>query len=115
MARDSTLKPSYLHQHTRTPAHAPAHVKRAALAASLLAPVPTPLPKPGEAEYPHVPDEEDLIGFVTTGNFNLGEGRGTGVGCVAVEKVKAEIERGGWCIVRESGCTVGRVGRWVAV
>ncbi|KAI1664031.1 Ribonuclease P/MRP protein [Pyrenophora tritici-repentis] len=30
-------------------------------------------PKAGEENYPMVPDEVDLIGFVTTGNYNLGE------------------------------------------
>ncbi|KAL9044466.1 MAG: hypothetical protein Q9214_002395, partial [Letrouitia sp. 1 TL-2023] len=33
------------------------------------------VPKPGDAGYPCVPDKEDLIGFVTTGNFDLGQGR----------------------------------------
>jgi len=36
-------------------------------------------------ESPHVSEEEleDLVGFVTTGDFNLTEGRGTGVGALS--------------------------------
>lgn len=33
------------------------------------------------------PGEGDLIGFVTTGGYDLGAGRGRGVGCLAVRKV----------------------------
>ena len=74
------------------------------------------IPKPGETDYPVVPDEEDLIGFVTTGNFNLGEGRGFGIGCVAAERVWEQLKqgngKGGMCIVRDSGTAIGRVARW---
>ena len=92
----------------------------------------TLLPKPGEKEYPLVPDELDLIGFVTTGNFNLGEGRCEAIGNVAVarvlvakdhdEKGKGKEERKkekkesdgerNLCIVREAGQALGRLGRW---
>ncbi|KNG50227.1 ribonuclease p complex subunit pop1 [Stemphylium lycopersici] len=44
-------------------------------------------PKAGEDDYPVVPDESDLIGFVTTGNYNLAEGMPTAVGNLAVHKV----------------------------
>ena len=74
------------------------------------------IPKPGEKDYPLVPDEEDLIGFVTTGNFNLGEGRGFGIGCMVAEKVWGELKggsgEGGLCIVRDAGTAIGRVARW---
>ncbi|KAL8992235.1 MAG: hypothetical protein Q9169_007259 [Polycauliona sp. 2 TL-2023] len=43
--------------------------------------------QPGQPNYPSVPDAEDLIGFVTTGNYDLGQGRGSAMGCVAVGKV----------------------------
>ena len=86
----------------------------------------TSLPKPGEKEYPSVPDEHDLIGFVTTGNFNLGEGRCEAIGNVAVarvlggeesnekEKKKKKKSDGGrnLCIVREAGQALGRLARW---
>lgn len=44
--------------------------------------------QPGDPAYPSVPDKEDLIGFVTTGNFDLGQGKASAIGCVAVEKVR---------------------------
>lgn len=93
--------------------------------------------------HPPIPTEDDLIGFVTTGNFNLSEGKGSGVGSVLVWKVLglpgvAESERdddGGegaslsslpslpplsrdkmrLCIIRESGERVGRLGVWDVV
>ncbi|KAL8908524.1 MAG: hypothetical protein Q9207_000734 [Kuettlingeria erythrocarpa] len=107
---------------------------------------------PDNPHYPSVPDKEDLIGFVTTGNFDLGQGRASAIGCVALAKVvpqeqqqhrsegmknvttagaaegstnaKAkkkvvEMEQklgaktvGRLCIVRDSGQSVGRLGRW---
>ncbi|KAL2042667.1 hypothetical protein N7G274_004426 [Stereocaulon virgatum] len=79
------------------------------------------VPKPGDKDYPCVPDEIDLIGFVTTGNYNLGEGRCEAIGNVAVAKVVGEEggekgrlgdRNGGLCIVRESGQYLGRVARW---
>lgn len=106
---------------------APLHVERAALATSLLHPQPAPadaasmeVPVAGDPNYPPVPGEEDLIGFVTTGNFNLGEGRGTGVGCIVLARVWDEKKgsgrpKEGLCIVREAGMGLGRVARWVVV
>ncbi|KAL8773464.1 MAG: hypothetical protein Q9209_001568 [Squamulea sp. 1 TL-2023] len=43
--------------------------------------------QPGNPAYPCVPDAEDLIGFVTTGNYDLGQGKGSAIGCVAIAKV----------------------------
>jgi len=107
---------------------APLQVKRAALAASLLQPTPRSgdleqdteieLPVAGDPNYPPVPGEEDLIGFVTTGNFNLGEGRGTGIGCIALARVWEGKDKGGrqgLCIVREAGMSLGRIARWEVV
>ncbi len=48
--------------------------------------------QPGNPSYPCVPDAEDLIGFVTTGNYDLGQGRGSAIGCIAVAKVVAGIQ-----------------------
>ncbi|KAF2116560.1 ribonucleases P/MRP protein subunit POP1-domain-containing protein [Lophiotrema nucula] len=92
-----------------------------ALAASLLE-----SPKAGDDEYPIVPDEEDLIGFVTTGNFNLAEGRPTAIANLVLQRVVA-LEDGGvlktdsrydgkrLCIVREAGQTLGRLAMWDVV
>lgn len=109
---------------------------RSYVAASILA---TPS-QPGNVDYPNVPDEDDLIGFVTTGNFNLGEGKGIGIGSLLLTKVvpglgaslnedndtlmlstyekgpendkskKSKEER--LCIVRDAGQAVGRLARW---
>jgi ribonuclease P/MRP protein subunit POP1 len=82
---------------------------------------------PGEKDkaewHPPVPDEEDLIGFVTTGEFNLAEGKGVAMGTVivakAVEAVRHEKEvgdkAGNLCIVRNAGEKTGRLARWEAV
>ena len=113
------------------PDDAPAHIKRQALARALLHGPATPADKD---EYPACPAEEDLIGFVTTGNFDLGEGRGAAVGNVAVtrifvsaddgvgrdggtgvdEEVKYRTLKGEEkvCIVRNAGQSVGRLARW---
>ena len=75
-------------------------------------------PAMSDPRHPPLPGESDLIGFVTTGNFNLGEGRATGIGCIAVSTVKDQLAKGqraGLCIVRESGNTVGRISRWTIV
>ncbi|TLD30035.1 ribonucleases P/MRP protein subunit [Venturia nashicola] len=98
------------------PEGATAAMQRAYLAASILA-GPT---QPGDAGYPVVPDEDDLIGFVTTGNYNLGEGRGIGIGSLLVSKVLSDQEGGEGkerclCIVRDAGQSVGRLARWELV
>ncbi|TKA55071.1 hypothetical protein B0A49_11978 [Cryomyces minteri] len=124
-ARKATLPP-------KPPKDAPLHVQQQLLAASLLEPA-----RAGEKAYPVAPDEVDFIGFVTTGNFNLGEGRGTGIGSILLSEVLegreglgekegfqgSEHERGvqmakqemreRFCIVREAGQGLGRLGKWV--
>lgn len=86
-----------------------AHVRQQRLAASLLEP-----PRAGAENYPACPGEEDLVGFVTSGNYDLGAGKGMGVGCVVLGKVdlegKGEEER--LCVVRSAGVGMGRLGRW---
>ncbi|KAL8925041.1 MAG: hypothetical protein Q9208_003725 [Pyrenodesmia sp. 3 TL-2023] len=107
--------------------------------------------QPGSTDYPSVPDRDDLIGFVTTGNFDLGQGKASAIGCIALEKVVQQEEQqqaegtekmaadraaggltndeakqkvvdlekklgakivGRFCIVRDAGQSVGRLGRW---
>lgn len=108
------------------PKHIPQHARTAQnLAASLLsgssgtvASSNTALPKAGEKGYPHVPDEVDLIGFVTTGNYNLGEGRCEAIGNVAVARVvgagnaNQKASARNLCVVREAGQGLGRLARW---
>ena len=101
----------------------PLHSERATLAASLLRPSSAVVEQDlgncvldaSDPMYPIVPDVTDLIGFVTTGNFNLGEGRGTGIGCIVLARVCQQdntIVTGGLCIVREVGMGIGRVANW---
>lgn len=37
-----------------------------------------------------IPPEEDLIGFVTTGSFNLSAGKGTGIGVLLVNRIELD-------------------------
>jgi ribonuclease P/MRP protein subunit POP1 len=92
--------------------------------------------KVGSSLYPVVPDEVDLIGFVTTGNFNLAEGKATAIGSLllrkiigskpsapadGLEKFKGKLVKGSppvldnICIVRDAGEAVGRLARWTLV
>ncbi|KAJ6113271.1 hypothetical protein N7523_006588 [Penicillium sp. IBT 18751x] len=70
------------------------------------------------AHHLEVPMEEDLIGFVSTGNYNLSEGKGTGIGSIQLSKVlipdvKPSERR--MCIVRSAGEKLGRLGTWELV
>ena len=104
--------------------NAPAHQRRQALAQSLLDPAPILCQE--SDRYPPVPGKEDLIGFITTGNFNLAEGRGTGIGCITLDRITGGVEERQMhgpqhtqlrhvCIVREAGQSMGRLARWELV
>lgn len=104
----------------------PLYEKRAALATALLKPRSVDenaQPTPNDPNYPVVPSEEDLIGFVTTGNFNLGQGKATGLGCIAIARVtqlgvahRQDVGVSeGLCVVREAGSRVGRLAKWKVV
>lgn len=66
--------------------------------------------------HPACPPQEDLIGFVTTGNFNLAEGRGTGIGSLTVWNVlqhrSGSPKEQRLCVVRNAGEDVARLARW---
>ncbi|KAK5115108.1 hypothetical protein LTR62_001805 [Meristemomyces frigidus] len=86
----------------------PAHIAQQRLAASLLEP-----PRVGEDDYPACPGEEDLIGFITTGNFNLSEGQGTGIGSLLIARVlESAGEEKRLCILRNAGESICRLARW---
>lgn len=112
--RNQPKKAGPKHSLPRLPRHAPAHEVQRRLAQSLLEP-----PRVGDAAYPACPGEDDLIGFVTTGNFNLGEGQGTGIGSILLSKLVEEVRRHDeedrLCIVRNAGNGVGRLARWDTV
>jgi ribonuclease P/MRP protein subunit POP1 len=77
------------------------------------------LPAPSKVDYPACPGERDLLGFVTTGNMSLSEGRGRAVGALSWARVEDEEERWSeekefrrWCIVRDVGQEMGRLAKW---
>ena len=77
------------------------------------------IPTPSKQDYPSCPGEQDLLGFVTTGNMSLSEGRGRAVGALAWTRAELEEERWAeergfrrWCIVRDVGQDMGRLAKW---
>lgn len=84
-----------------------------------------PYPKPGTNEldlggHPLCPDEDDLLGFVTTGAFSLSEGKGTAIGSLSARKTletvrEAGAREGHLCVVRNAGESVGWLARWQLV
>ena len=125
------------------PKSAPRHVKAQRLAASLITEAPlvssrnkATVMNPSDPEYPPVPDEVDLIGFVTSANFQLGVGRCEAIGNIVVARVlesgNEDADKNGGagrragndgtmsilkgeaklCIVRDAGQSIGRLARW---
>ncbi|KAI0867742.1 POPLD domain-containing protein [Hypoxylon argillaceum] len=103
--------------------------RRQALAESLVAPPgPYPPPHPNAAAlnangHPLCPDARDLIGFVTTGAFNLRDGRAAAVATLSARSAAQEMGRYGnprapaarLCVVRDAGQAVGWLARWEVV
>ncbi|KAF2131136.1 ribonuclease-like protein P complex subunit Pop1 [Dothidotthia symphoricarpi CBS 119687] len=114
--RPSSKAKGGLKKQNHVTSNAPEHVQRRELAAQLLQPT-----KAGDDDYPVVPDEEDLIGFITTGNYNLAEGMSTAVANLALHRVIGGEEGHGVqkerhiCIVREAGRNIGRLATWEVV
>ncbi|OCT50418.1 ribonuclease P [Cladophialophora carrionii] len=90
-----------------------------------------PFEQPTEWDkHPPCPDAHDLIGFVTSGGYNLAEGRGTAIGGIWVQRLlegwrddsmmddgvneseKEKERRKYLCIIRNAGESVGRLGVW---
>lgn len=95
---------------------------KASILQGILSQPPLPFPKPkGEVDsYPAVPGEEDLIGFVTTGGFNLAEGKSTAIGTIKAKEVVEALsnikdKERTLCIVRNVGEEMGRLARWEAI
>jgi ribonuclease P/MRP protein subunit POP1 len=92
---------------------------RQQLAASLI--TPSIDIDPTHEQHLPTPPEQDLIGFITTGNYNLSEGKGTGIGPILLAKValssrgKKKAREARVCIVRAAGERVGRLGFWEIV
>ncbi|KAL4883847.1 ribonucleases P/MRP protein subunit POP1-domain-containing protein [Aspergillus karnatakaensis] len=105
-----------------------AETARQRLAASLISPLDQASRQ--DVHLP-VPLEDDIIGFVTTGNYNLSEGKGTGIGSILISKVrdaptkqntpkgrkkgKKDGKERYMCIVRNAGEKVGRLAVWKLV
>ena len=77
------------------------------------------IPTPSKEDYPACPGEGDLLGFVTTGNMCLSEGRGRAVGALSWTRAEEEEDRcreekefRRWCIVRDVGQEIGRLAKW---
>ncbi|KAK1731609.1 POPLD domain-containing protein [Colletotrichum acutatum] len=109
--------------------HLPLETQKQILAQKLLASPPAEAPsrlpaKPNQTDmnghHPLVPDEKDLLGFVTTGSYCLAEGRGMAIGCLSADKAAEAVRDGGGregtlCIVRNAGESVGWIARWEVV
>ncbi|KAL2161374.1 hypothetical protein VTH06DRAFT_8597 [Thermothelomyces fergusii] len=69
--------------------------------------------------HPLCPDEADLLGFVTTGAFSLGEGRGSAIASISAARALEAVREGGGegrlCVVRNAGENVGWLARWELV
>ncbi|KAI1127271.1 POPLD domain-containing protein [Nemania abortiva] len=103
--------------------------RRQALAQALIGPVqPYPAPHPNADSmnangHPLCPDARDLIGFVTTGAFNLRDGRGEAIATLCARSAAQEMRRYGnpqepaarLCVVRDAGQAVGWLARWEVV
>ncbi|KAJ6783507.1 hypothetical protein PWT90_02038 [Aphanocladium album] len=106
----------------KTPRHASdMHERKRLLAQTLTGPPASypPLPTNHDSiggHHPLVPDGEDLIGFVTSGSYNMAHGRGTAVGAISVEKVVLDLrtapKEAKLCVVRNAGENVGWLARW---
>ncbi|KAI1827672.1 POPLD domain-containing protein [Xylaria intraflava] len=95
--------------------------------AALLTSTPPAYPSPVQNSttingHPLCPDATDLIGFVTTGAFNLRHGRAEAIGAISAHSAVAEMRRHGkhdaaarLCVVREAGQGVGWLARWEIV
>ena len=107
-------------EYKRIPLNTPMPQRIRLLAQSLLENPPLPYPANKDDGHPLVPDEEDLIGFVTTGEFSLAEGKGVAIGTIFVAKTvqglrrenQQEIKGGRWCVLRNAGEKIGMLARW---
>jgi len=108
----------------RMPPGADLATRKRLLAATLLeAPTPDRKPASNQADFgghPLCPNDKDLIGFVTTGAFNLGEGKGTAIGSISAEKAVEALRQKGQkegklCIVRNAGESVGWLAHWEVI
>ncbi|KAH8757606.1 ribonucleases P/MRP protein subunit POP1-domain-containing protein [Diaporthe sp. PMI_573] len=106
-------------QPRRFPAGADFETQKLLLAQTLLTSKATfpPEKTPSGRGHPVVPSEEDLIGYVTKGEFCLVQGHALAIGSVSAERALEALRTGGEregriCVVRNAGEEVGWVARW---
>lgn len=123
LAKRHTSSEKNSNQPRRFPAGADFETQKLLLAQTLLtnkAPFPPEKVPGGSGDHPLVPGEEDLIGYVTKGEFCLAQGQAVAIGSVSVEKALEALRTGGEkegriCVVRNAGEEVGWVARWDVV
>lgn len=126
---DSSTKAGQVRPLAKTkPSPIDSETKRKEDLEKLAALIPDPSTPELTSEIP-LPLEDDLIGFISSGNYNLTEGKGTGIGSMLISKVvessptkdtqsKSQSTKKGACserrvcIVRSAGERVGRLGLW---
>lgn len=109
------------HRPLRFPPDADHDTQKLLFAKSLMTsklPFPPEKPLNGNGDHLPVPNEEDLIGYVTKGEFNLADGKGVAIGSVSANKVLQTLrssggDGGGYvCVVRDAGESIGWIARW---
>ncbi|KAG8167544.1 hypothetical protein KVR01_003233 [Diaporthe batatas] len=116
--RSSTDKSG--NQPRRFPAGAGFEAQKVLLAQTLLTseiPFPPQKTAGGSGDHPLVPGEEDLIGYVTKGEFCLAQGQALAIGSISAERALEALRTGAEkegriCVVRNAGEEVGWVARW---
>ncbi|KTW30660.1 hypothetical protein T552_00375 [Pneumocystis carinii B80] len=68
----------------------------------------------GDENYPLCPSSDNLLGFVTTGNFNLKRGKTTAIGCFALHKISKTLlhDKEKYCIIRNVGSSTVNIAKW---
>ncbi|EEB09381.1 RNase P and RNase MRP subunit [Schizosaccharomyces japonicus yFS275] len=61
-------------------------------------------------KFPASPEESNLVGYISTGNFNLRQGKPSGIGCV-IDQFSGSSKRG-YCLIRNCGTGVFRLAQW---
>lgn len=119
--KDSSSHNTANHRPLHFPPDADHDAQKLLFAKSLMTsklPFPPEKPLNGNGDHLPVPNEEDLIGYVTKGEFNLADGKGVAIGSVSAEKVLEALrtsggDGGGYvCVVRDAGESIGWIARW---
>lgn len=69
-------------------------------------------------KYPDIPNSANLIGFITSGSYNLTKGFNTGVGAIDASYATVQVSENrkrNYCIVRNVGTDYGRLATWAVI